>query len=278
MGRAFHRNVTTWSRGDYPNADNADDELALIAAKGVASAPLSAGATADAAPELNATAGVARGVARASVQGTLTPAARALYYALPPLPVAGWVEVNATPPAPWVDAFGTWGVANAKLKLELWRGVDLLAASDAAGAPPPPDALGLGAALKVRLNATAAGANGSAPPYVIAISGVDWAEAGFTAYGSLGSYALNASWPVATQPPPPPPPRRPRSPPPPPPLPRLAPQAGALSTLQPRVVVIQGVTLCTGAKAGDENNWGWYGWLKRRLHRRPPAFLEVISK
>jgi hypothetical protein len=174
-------------------------------------------------------------------------------------PVAGIANITAVPAPAWCASWGSVGQADLDIRLDVLRGDTglVVATSDPDGAL---DA-------SVVLNVTAG-------TYVVAVSAVGAAAGGYSDYGSLGAYTLTAAWPAAVLPPPKKQraPRKPgKSPPPTSPAPALQ-QGGVNSTLSPRLVIVPGITLC------NVQGVSFYAWLRDRLQRKPPLYLDVTLR
>jgi len=214
--------------GEYPNADNTDDEVQIIAAKLPLLSPI-AGTTLATATALNATLG-AGSLYTAIAEGVVGSPSKTHYYAFT-APVAGWLNLKGVPAPPWTGGGSSalmsgYGQANLNIKLELFNASSgLLLASNETDAT-------LEARISFKANVTG--------DFVVALTGAGSTLSKFSDYGSMGAYSLTASWPAITLPPPPPPPRRPRRSPPPPPLPSVQNTSAAFASnmVQPRIVIV----------------------------------------
>jgi len=172
MGASYYKTVTQWTRGDYPLANNTQDQVAIISSKLPRLAPAHGGSA--------ATASVVAGNAF-SAGGVISASVQQHWFRLSagegPLSVSGAVAQ----PSP-----------DLKLAMSLVNASGVVIARSLAN--------GMGA----NLSATVA-----AGDYCLVVDGIGStgnAATGYTDYGSLGRYGLAGSWTaVAVTPPPPPP-------------------------------------------------------------------------
>jgi hypothetical protein len=172
MGVGYNRPITQWSRGEYTGANNTEDDLAYISQNG---APL----LADDYGNTNPTAKVLGAGPIVAVTGTITTDADVDVFRVDAPAGVAKFTVAPAPNGPNLD-----------VRLELRNGAGTLLAVD-----DPPSALccdqlvaaGMGASLSVDL----------APgPYYLWVSGVGAAVPatdGYSGYGSLGKYTLQAT-------------------------------------------------------------------------------------
>lgn len=247
--------------GDYAGASNQDDELAIISAR-LPFVPQKAGTTPAAATPLAPGPAGADGLLLASVGGVVSRPDKTHYFAFT-APAAGPITISALPVADWCGPYGSAGAGNLNIQLQLLLNGAVVCSSN-------PDAPAGGTTVLANASISATATAGGA--YVIALTAVGSAAGGYSDYGSLGGYTLQASWPSASYAAP----RRPLRPPRPgrarPAEPFVMPAAGGVNgTLQPRVIIVPGITLCNVEGAA------WYSWLRDRL-RRAPLFLDVALR
>ena len=191
----------------------------------------------------------------ARTSGLFTDATRTQYFTFS-APAIGWAVLSLGPATPWYGAaYGAVPVGNLGIKLQLLKDSSVIASSNTSG--------GLSASVTFKLAATG--------DYVVAVTALGSPAWGFTDYASIGKYTLDISWPALGSKPTAKPPTTTNPAPVPSPSPVVGPGTGASSTLQPRVVIIPGITLC-GAGAA------WYGWLRDQLNGRAPTYTSVFFK
>ncbi|KAI8464004.1 MAG: hypothetical protein J3K34DRAFT_462145 [Monoraphidium minutum] len=217
MGVGYYEPITHWSKGEYPNANNREDDLAimtdprrtLVTSRGYLAYRADDHAnSADAASQLAATPSAANAaVSTAAAAGNIERTGD-----------VDWLTFNAgagplglaVALTPSASGFG--GRANVDLSAALYAdtpaGPSLLATWNAAGA-----------LLSGAQTSAALPANGK---YYLALTGAGDGDlaTGYSAYGSLGQYKVTLTFTTYVPPPPPPPgtpPPLPETPPPPPP-------------------------------------------------------------
>ena len=163
MGNPLNQEVTQWSRGDYPGGNNAEDDLAIIAAAGLTLLPDDAADTfADGAPLNSSSPGHFTGEGRIG-----TPGDRDVYRFEA---AAGNLRID-------VDTLPFGANLNVRLTLLDDRGTVIASASPRGR---------LGASIQTRLTQTGT--------YALVVTGAPLTEAGQrTAYGSLGFYQIHVT-------------------------------------------------------------------------------------
>ena len=249
MGIAYYRGITQWSRGEYIDANNKEDDVAIIRAKlGAADVPVGGGLSLGTATPMAVAAVTARSIT-ATASGILEYASSIAYYSFGTT-VGGMVTItadgipnsvrdNRANLTPLLKVYDDQGII-----LAIGTGKSSLEASS-------PGGVALGDTVTVNLPAgfyrLSIQPRGSDNP----------ATTGYSAYGSLGQYFITAMLPLSpngvTPSPPPSPPVDPVTPPPtasPSPTPgggRRIPQVRksmirSQKTIVARVVVTDGVT------------------------------------
>ena len=225
MGVGYYRPVTQWSKGEYANANNLEDDIAIIRNTLGASFPPSDGGKdlATAVPLSVSTRLSTGGRVTATAAGILESATAGDFYKFTTnAPGTLEIRVDVMPP------LGAEGRANLDVTLTVFRVTtgELLVTK---GKGMPSDPLGAQVTLPKAL----------AGEYVVSVQpqgrGDPWSS-GYSSYGSAGQYHIYATYaddgstdlpvpsppPPRRSPPPPfPPPPAPRPPPPPPPPPIL---------------------------------------------------------
>jgi alpha-tubulin suppressor-like RCC1 family protein len=180
MGTGYGRNVSQWSRGEYFQANNTQDDLAIIAAR-VPFRTDDAGDT----PATAAAAAVSASGAL-SLQGVIAPGGDVDVFSFST--AAGPITLNATPYRAASDTHG--GNLDIKLKLLNSAGTVLATADPAATTTAQISTTVAGGVFYLRISGSSAGTPLANPP------------SGYTAYGSLGQYfvtgSVNAAPPVIT--------------------------------------------------------------------------------
>jgi PKD repeat protein len=172
MGVGYYQALVQWSKGEYSGANNVEDDYAVMQTNGL---PLRAddhGNTAATATALIATS--SGGVSSAAVQGVIERPTDIDFFSFSA--AAGAASFGLSPAA---------RSANLDALVTLRNSAGTVLASIN-----PPDAL----------NATASVALPAAGTYYLAVQGTgkgDPLTTGYSSYGSLGQYVLNASYPTA---------------------------------------------------------------------------------
>lgn len=164
MGVGYYKSVTQWSNGQYPAANNQQDDLAVLAANGFNLRADDAGNTIATAKRLTS----------ASATGVIEEADDVDMYKLDTL--GGLLELDASPAA---------AGANLDIKLVLFQADGTMLAQSA---PDP----GLSASISTIVPAGA---------YFLSVSGASHAatgsDFGYPAYGNLGQYRITGNFAVA---------------------------------------------------------------------------------
>ena len=172
MGSGYNQPVTHWSRGDYDNASNDQDDLSVMQRNGVAARPDDHGDTAGAATNLPAGPAI-------SATGLIGLGGDIDVFRL----TAGGGELT-------IDAEPSGFAPNLDIRLELRdRAGDLVASADPAVARTSHhSAGGLSAILQTTVQAGT---------YTLSVRGTGFGGAsdGYTSYGSMGPYDLSGSVP-----------------------------------------------------------------------------------
>jgi len=170
MGAPYGRNVTQWSRGEYYQANNTQDDLAIMAAH-LGYRPDAAGATLATAAAAPVTGGAL------SVSGVLTNSTKPVVYALST--AASTINLSATT---YKAATGTNG-GDADIKLELLSsaGTVVATADPATSTNASLSYKATAGTYYVRLTPAATGSPLSSTP------------TGYTSYDSLGQYTLTGT-------------------------------------------------------------------------------------
>lgn len=170
MGVGYARPVTQWSAGNYANANNTEDDFAVMSSFG---APLRA----DDAPDSVASPMALGAGPSLSVSGRITTAADVDAYSFSA--AAGAATITVTPAAVSPDL---------DVKLSLYRNGSLVTSSDPAVSMSGYDsASGLNAVITTTL---------TAGTYVVTVEGTGFGdpfETGYSDYGSLGTYTLTGT-------------------------------------------------------------------------------------
>lgn len=175
MGVGYYKDLVQWSKGEYPDANNKEDDYAVMAANGV----------------------VARADDHGNTTGTATRIAGVTSAGVTTLETGGFIERTGDIDVfSFVAAAGPISIsvaparrsANLDVRAELRDGSGNLLASGK-----PVDALG--ATLSV---------TGGGGTYFVLVSGVGKGDltTGYSNYGSLGEYLLSGTVPAATSQPP----------------------------------------------------------------------------
>lgn len=169
MGAPYSAGVTQWSRGDYPGANNREDDLAKMQTNGVALRPDEAGASAGSATPLADLPG-GRGVISSRSD-------------------ADWLAVTACSGSVAVQAQPTAVGANLDVGLQVRDASGTVLASAAPDTSRTSSGVtGQAASLSVPL---------SGGPYYVVVSGTGsgrtWSGGGYDDYGSLGSYRVTVA-------------------------------------------------------------------------------------
>jgi PKD repeat protein len=176
MGVGYYRTLVQWSKGEYPNADNTEDDLARIPLFG---APLRADDHGDTVAIATALS-VARNGANDNLSGDGVIGTRADMDVFSFSSGAGAINLNVDPAA---------RSANLDIQAELYDSTGTLVASSN-----PADTLG--ASISVN--------NANAGNYHLKINGVGKGDlaTGYSDYASLGQYVITGSAPAASDQPP----------------------------------------------------------------------------
>lgn len=172
MGVGYYVNVSQWSKGEYLNANNKEDDLAIITqfANGVAYVADEAGTSAATAAPLMVTSG------SINQTGLITGATDSDFFQF--TSTGGAVVITASPAAV---------SPNLDILLELRNGAGTLVTATSATTNPANPVDGLAATLSATLTA------GS---YTVKVAGTSKGSAtvdGYSAYGSLGAYTLTGT-------------------------------------------------------------------------------------
>ena len=171
MGAPFYANLSQWSKGEYYNANNPQDDLAMLAGH--------LGYAADDHPDANGTA-VALTVSSSgfSGKGMIGAGGDADRFAITVPTKALTIQA-----APFIGP-GTTAGGNADLALELYDAADNLIAQSTEYYPSPSATLETGVnagTYYLRITTTGTGQPMANPPY------------GYTAYGSFGQFSLSGT-------------------------------------------------------------------------------------
>lgn len=184
MGTGYNRQVSQWSSGEYPGANNREDDTAIISARLGARADDHANTAVGASPLVTSTGGI---VAATTVDRDMTnaqPQNKGIIGTRSDVDVftftaaAGPLNLSVTPVRMPANTAG----ANLDVRVELYaEGGALMAA------------VGLDGNTAAVLARTV-----SAGRYFLHVSGVGDATSPYSDYGSLGQYTITGSIPVAT--------------------------------------------------------------------------------
>ncbi|WP_232680532.1 zinc-dependent metalloprotease family protein [Nocardioides sp. R-C-SC26] len=155
--------ITQWSKGDYPRADNRENDIALIRENGAPQRADEAGST------------VAAAAPYTTAMGVISDRSDVDVYALGACTGA-------------VSVAGVTAYAGPNLDMKL----SLLDASGAVVASADPPSSMVSVAQSAGMNATVSG-TGTGAPLFVAVDGVGaktWTTGGYDDYGSIGSYLL----------------------------------------------------------------------------------------
>ncbi len=171
MGCAYGRQVTQWSKGDYYNANNGQDDLAIIASH-LALPPDDVGEAVSYAQVL-----IAGGAAQQTGASLLTTSADSDLFSI--TTGAGIISATATAARTYPSTYGS----NCDLKLELMdaAGAVLLTAAPTTSRSASVSANVAAGTYYVRVSADGVGAPLNNPP------------SGYTDYGSIGRYSLTGT-------------------------------------------------------------------------------------
>jgi len=175
MGVGYYKELVQWSKGEYPDANNKEDDYAVMAANGLAARADDHGNTTGTATRIAGASSA--GVTTIEVGGFIERPGDVDVYSF--VAAAGPISINVAPArrSPDLD-----------LRAELRDGAGNLLASDN-----PVDAMG------ATLSVTGAGGT-----YFVSATGIGKGDltTGYSNYGSLGEYRVSGTVPTATSQPP----------------------------------------------------------------------------
>lgn len=172
MGVGYYKSLVQWSKGEYPDANNKEDDYAVMAANGLPVRPDDHGNTTSTASRLGGT--VSGGLANLVGRGVISTPTDVDVFSF--TAAAGAATINVTPAA---------RSGNVDLRVELLNGNGAVIA-----AANPVDALNASISTTLAAGGT----------YYVSVRGTG--NSGYTSYGSVGEYRIAATVPAsATQPP-----------------------------------------------------------------------------
>ena len=177
MGSGYYQELVQWSRGEYPDANNKEDDFAVMQNNGLPLMGDDHGSTTSAATRMPST--VSGGVASVSARGVIERASDVDVFSFVADPGSFSITVTPGLRAPNLDVI-------AELRDSAGR---LIASSN------PADAL----------NATLSGTLPAAGTYYVTVNGTgkgDPLNGGYSDYGSLGAYTVSGTVPLSSSQPP----------------------------------------------------------------------------